>query len=121
MFFIAGMSPKLYQIGNVMGECPACGAQDKLFLVKRSQTLSLFFIPVVKYGGEYLVTCGQCASLMELNPQMGKRVERDLNTRISPYDMQIIKNKNMPRCPQCGRQVYRDQNYCPGCGHKLER
>jgi Zn finger protein HypA/HybF involved in hydrogenase expression len=118
MFFVAGLSPKLYQIGSVTGECPACGG-EKLFLVKKSQALSIFFIPVVKFGGEYLATCGTCASVMELHKEAGKRAEKDLHTTLSAHEMRVIKNNAGHRCSQCGRRVYEDESYCPGCGHKL--
>ncbi len=119
MFFVAGLSPKLKQIGNVAGECPACGARDKLFLIRQRQALSVFFIPVLQFGGGYLATCGQCASVIELQPQAGKRAEQDPGTVLSAHEMQVIKNNAGPRCSQCGRRIYPDQSYCPGCGQKL--
>lgn len=119
MFLIAGLSPKISHVGSVDGHCPACGSKGKLFVVKQSQALSLFFIPLLKFGGEYLATCGRCASVMEVEREAGKRTERDLGTSLKAGEMQVVKNNYGPTCSACGRRVYSDQSYCPGCGEKL--
>lgn len=119
MFLIAGLNPKLQQMGAADGECPACGARGKLFLVKQSQALTLFFISVFKFGGEYIATCSSCASVMELDKDAGRRAERDPGATLYAAELHVIKNNARPVCPGCGRRVADDHSFCPGCGHKL--
>lgn len=119
MFLIAGIHPKLDRLGNVAGECPVCSARDKLFLLKQSQALRLFFVPVFRFGGKYLATCGQCASVMELPKEAGRRVERDSSVTLSARELRVLKNNAGPRCPQCGRRTCREHAHCPDCGQTL--
>lgn len=120
MFFIAAFNPKLNQIGSIAGKCPVCGVQDKLFLVRQRQVLSVFFIPVFHFGGGYIATCGKCASVMEISKDAGKAAEKDSDFIIQDHQIKIIKNNVGSRCPSCGRHIYSDQSFCPGCGIKLE-
>jgi len=119
MIFIAGVSPRLKQLGIAGGLCPVCGASGRLHIVKQSQCVSLFFIPLIPFGGEYTATCGSCASVFALRKEAGKRFEREPGRHLGHYDLELIKNNQTQRCTQCGHRAEPGFTYCPGCGSRL--
>ena len=38
---------------------------------------------------------------------------------ISAYEAEILKIKNVIRCPKCGRECSQDSVFCAGCGTRL--
>ena len=119
MIFIAGISPRLRQLGYTRAACPACGADGRLHIVKQSQCVSLFFIPLIPFGGEYTATCGGCASVFALSKEAGKRFEREPEQPLSPYDLELIKNNHSVCCSRCAHRAQPGYAYCPGCGERL--
>ena len=119
MIFIAGVSPRLRQLGFAGGVCPACGVSGRLHIVKQSQYISLFFIPLIPFGGEYIATCGGCASVSALRKESGKRFEREPERPLGLHDLELIKNNHGARCSRCGRRAEPGYVYCPGCGDRL--
>ena len=119
MIFIAGVSPRLKQMGQANGGCPACNVSGQLYIVKQYRCVTFFFIPVIPFGGEYIATCGSCASMMALRKDAGKQMERNPDHPIGPYDLEIVSNNHGPRCPRCGRRIGAGYSFCPGCGVKL--
>lgn len=39
--------------------------------------------------------------------------------KISAYQAEILKIKNVKRCPKCGRECSQDSVFCAGCGTQL--
>ncbi|MCL2580641.1 MAG: zinc ribbon domain-containing protein [Oscillospiraceae bacterium] len=119
MIFIAGVSPRLKQLGMVKGACPACSETGRMHIVKQCQSLSVFFLPLLSFGCGYIVTCSGCASIMVLRKNTGKKLEKDPGTPVSQYDLEMLKNNHGPRCPHCKGRASDDFNFCPSCGSKL--
>ena len=119
MIFVAGVSPRLKQLGMIKGACPACAESGRLHIVKQCQAFSLFFIPVLSFGCGYIVTCASCASIMALRKNTGKKLEKDPAMSIGHDDLELLKNNHGPRCPHCKGRASDAFNFCPGCGSKL--
>ena len=119
MIFIAGVSPRIKQLGFAGGVCPACGASGRLHIVRQSQCVSLFFIPLIPFGGEYIATCGSCASVCALRKEAGKLFERDPGLPLHPHDLELIRDNRVLRCSRCGHRAQPGFVYCPGCGDRL--
>lgn len=85
--------------------------------------LSLFFIPVFKWNRHYYVKIICCGTLYELDPEIGKRIERGEQTDIQPGDMRQIYTESSysgyKRCSQCGYETAEDFDYCPKCGTRF--
>ncbi len=43
----------------------------------------------------------------------------ELTKRIGEYESQLDNYKSMVKCPQCGKSVKDENNFCPECGAKL--
>ena len=119
MFFIAGVSPRLRQLGIASSACPACKESGRLHIVKQCQSISVFFIPLFSFGADYIATCGSCASIMALAGKIGKRLEKDPSMPLDPHDLQVVKNNHAPKCPNCRWRASTGYSFCPGCGHRL--
>ena len=119
MFFIVGVSPRLRQLGSASGVCPACHTSGRLCIVKRSQWATLFFIPLIPFGGEYIATCNGCASVLAVRKDAGRRFERDPGAPLGLYDFEIVQDNHGPRCPRCGHRANPGYAFCPGCGSRL--
>ena len=119
MIFIAGISPRLRQLGYAHAICPVCRANVQLHIVKQSQCISLFFIPLIPFGGEYIATCAGCASVFALRKEAGKGFEREPERALTPDDLELIKNNHATRCSRCDYRAQPGYAYCPGCGERL--
>jgi len=119
MIFVAGISPKLKPTGSTECPCPACGRIASLYIVKQYSAVTLFFIPVILFGAEYIATCSSCASTLALPKDKGRALERDSGARLYPEDLSIVKNNAGQCCNRCESRVQPDQNFCPKCGGKL--
>ena len=92
-FFIGGVQPKTVELNEKPSMCRSCGLyQAKLKRI--DHYISVFFIPVlrIKKGVPFLV-CDKCG---------GGSGEYGLNT-----------------CPNCGKPLESDFQYCPFCGKRL--
>ena len=119
MLFIAGVNPKLKEQGIANAQCLACAQADQLHIVKEVKTVNLFFIPVASLGEKYYATCPSCASVMELGREAGKKLARYPQAQILRGELRMIKNNSAAKCNSCGRRVYDDHLFCPGCGIEL--
>lgn len=121
MFFIAGISGKVKDVGVLEPcPCPACGDSVSLHVCVKYSTPHIFFIPTFRFGVSYLATCPRCASVMELNPQNGKDLERGRPVSADAYgDLRILQNNCRGRCPRCGAQLVPGHQFCGICGERL--
>jgi len=120
MIFIGGVGSHIKAVGAVEGTCPACGRSASLHVTKKYSVVTLFFIPVIPFGAEYIATCPSCASLMELRRDKGKQIEKQPGAILYPDDLQVLKNNRGITCSRCGARVQPGQNYCPTCGERLD-
>lgn len=60
-FFIFGVGPHLQEQGQgALRTCPRCHNQTRWLRVRQVQRFSLFFIPIVSWGGRDFEQCGIC-------------------------------------------------------------
>ena len=132
MFFICGINQEEKELGSFGPYiCGACGSYGRYRVYITYMCLSLFFIPIFKWSKKYYVQTTCCQSLYELNPEIGKRIQRGESVDIRPEDMTLIRRgtngyrgwQNPPRrhvCPACGYETEEDFAYCPKCGTRME-
>lgn len=119
MIFIAGVGSRIKPSGNAACTCPACGKSVSLHLCKRYNIVTLFFVPLVPFGANYLATCPSCASVLGVDAKQGRLVERKPGADISPDNLEIVQNNAALICNRCGGRVEHEQNFCPTCGYRL--
>ena len=100
--------------------CSACGRYGNYQVYMLYSYLSLFFIPIFKWGRSYVVTTSCCGTTYSLNPEKGKEIEGGLNVEIKGEDLTIIQGRQNKTCHNCGYQAEADFEYCPKCGSKLD-
>lgn len=120
MFFLAGISSKVKDCGPAPnGTCPVCGASNRLHITTQYMSPHLFFIPLFRFGSSYIATCGHCASVMALEKNKGRALERGQPADILPIDLQVLQNNAVPHCPHCGARLPKGSAFCNYCGERL--
>jgi RNA polymerase subunit RPABC4/transcription elongation factor Spt4 len=102
-FFIGGVQPKTIRLDKQARLCPVC-QHSAVYLKRIDHYLSLFFIPLfpVKKGTPF-VSCDNCQSVLD---------ERGM--AFNDW------RKGSPRrCPDCGRTLEDDFDFCPRCGKNV--
>lgn len=131
MFFICGVNSGEKQLNyNQLVVCSNCGGYGRYQVYMTYMCLSLFFIPVLKWGRKYYVRMTCCGTLYELNSDMGKRIVRGEAAEITSSDLTMVqagrRNQWQPQtgrkkvCRTCGYETEEDFVYCPKCGERLE-
>lgn len=93
MFIVAGISPKIIPLGVAIGcTCPACLSVSQLQVIHKYMTPHIFFIPTFRFNSEYIATCSNCASVMELQKEKGHAFQKDASTAISSGDLSVLQN-----------------------------
>ena len=130
MFFIFGINSgqKKLSSGQLV-ICNICGGYGRYQVFMSYTSLSLFFIPVFKWGRRYYVTMSCCGSVYDLNPEVGRRMARGENAEITPSDLTLVKAGTRQQwqapsgtkrvCANCGYETQEDFAYCPKCGGRL--
>lgn len=136
MFFVFGVNSGQKEIGSFGPViCGGCGSYGRYQVYMTYMCLSLFFIPVFKWGRKYYAQTSCCQSLYELDAQAGRRLQRGEQTEIRPEELTLVHRGSrasgaswqgwenraaVRRCPACGYETEEDFEYCPKCGRKLE-
>lgn len=136
MFFIFGVNSDQKEIGSFGPViCGICGSYGRYRVYVTYMCLSLFFIPVLKWGRKYYAETTCCRSLYELDSQAGRRLQRGEQTEIRPEELTLIRRggssggssgwgwagqKRLRYCPACGYETEEDFEFCPKCGRRLE-
>lgn len=102
-FFIGGVQPKTVRLERQARLCPVC-QHSAVYLKRVDHYFSLFFIPLfpVKKGTAFL-SCDNCRSVFD---EKGSRTS----------DAQQGSSRV---CPNCGRSLEDDFDFCPRCGKKV--
>ena len=126
MFFIMGISQGQKQLDfDQLIVCRHCGKYGHLKVYMVYSYLSLFFIPLFKWGRRYYVQAGCCGEIVELDAETGRKIASGEITSL-PED--IIPESSASwhagnrerRCPNCGFVTEEDYSFCPKCGGHLE-
>lgn len=150
MFLMIGVNPGRKELGN-QGPitCGACGGYGQYQVYMTYMCLSLFFIPILKWGRQYYVETTCCHSLYELNAEVGKRIRRGEQVEIRSSDLTLVRQGGAQgnaygaysqsgygnaagtsgstgtapdlgrKCLACGYETMEDFDFCPRCGEKL--
>lgn len=122
MFFIMGVSQGQKKLDfDQMIICGHCGRYGHLSVYVVYSYLSLFFIPIFKWGRRYYVKTSCCDTTVELDEELGRQIERG---QVTSVPESIIPNtcqyQKKHRCGACGYETDEDFQFCPKCGGKLE-
>lgn len=126
MFFIMGISQGQKQLDfDQLIVCGHCGKYGHLKVFMVYSYLSLFFIPVFKWGRRYYVQAGCCGAAVELDAETGKKIADGELTRlpediIPADDHGVLNGSREKRCPSCGFVTEEDYSFCPKCGGPLQ-
>ena len=122
MFFIGifGTDAKVVPVGQIPEvSCPVCGRTVTFNVCRRYSYFHAFFIPLFKFGSIYLATCPSCASVFELDPELGKRLAHGEQISVGKENLRLLKSNLVPRCPACGAPQVEGSLFCNRCGAKL--
>ena len=113
MFFLAGIHNKMQDLG-MRGQCscPCCAHQGTMHLSHSYLTPHLFFIPTFRFRSQFLLTCPQCASVMQLDTQLGKGLQNGRPVRPAYGELRILQDNFAGRCPQCGGLLIPGHQFC---------
>lgn len=122
MFFIMGIQPGKKSLNlNQMIVCRNCGKYGRLEVYVVYTVLSLFFIPVLKWGKQYMIQTSCCGYTAPIDRELGKKIERgevtSLPEDIIPENFRSVRNR---RCGGCGFETEEDYQFCPKCGRRME-
>ena len=128
MFFMIGISNgrKDFPFTQTI-ICRECGKYGRYQVFMTYMTLLLFFIPCGRWNRRYYVQASCCNTVYELNPEIGKRIARGEDVRITEDDLARMNTgggnvwQRTKRCRQCGFTTEEDFDYCPKCGSRFDR
>ena len=67
MFFLFGLGAKQRDLGpGEVRTCPNCGNTSRWARVQESRQLTVFFVPVARWGRRYLEVCTICGTAVEV-------------------------------------------------------
>lgn len=69
--------------------CDVCGRMGQYQVFVTYMVLSIFFIPIFKWGRTYYVRTSCCGSLYQLRPEVGRAIEREENVTIQQTDLYL--------------------------------
>ncbi len=125
MFFILGINQGQKQLSfSQTIICRVCGQYGRYEVFMTYTCLSVFFIPLAKWGKRYFVKSSCCGTVYELNPEKGRLIARGEQVQIVENDLTFIKQQyrtwnNKKRCNRCGYESDAEFEFCPKCGNKL--
>ena len=101
--------------------CDVCGRMGQYQVFVTYMVLSIFFIPIFKWGRTYYVRTSCCGSLYQLRPEVGRAIERGESATIQQTDLYLEQQGKWTKvCYNCGYTTTEDFEYCPKCGKKFE-
>lgn len=123
MFFIIGISngiKNMEYFKNMI--CKGCGRFGRAEAFMTYSCLSLFFIPIFKWGKKYFIKMSCCGEIFEISPELGREIASGGTPDISDSDLMHSPDISGPvdkSCPCCGAQLDNGFAYCPYCGERL--
>ena len=124
MFFMMGITQGRKDLAyDHLMVCEACGQYGRYQVYMTYMVLSLFFLPVFKWGKRYYAQTRCCSTLYELDPGIGRAIEHGSKVEIDPRYLSRVGRGASPyrRCRSCGYSTTEDFEYCPKCGQPFDR
>jgi len=102
--------------------CPKCGHMCHYEVFYSGNCLSLFFIPILRWGKQYYVRSSCCGTTYILEKSVGDAISKGENIIIQSSDLTEVNSYYTPirRCSSCGYECTDDFDFCPKCGSKLD-
>ena len=120
MFFILGIDQKQQELSfDQTCICPACGRFGHLRIFVVYTCLSLFFLPVLKWGKRYYAAMGCCGATCELDPSLGHDLAAGRVTSLDPASLSFVCGSGRRHCRRCGFETTEDFDFCPKCGTRF--
>ena len=106
---------------NQVMTCPICDSYGSYRVFMTYTVLSLFFIPLIKWGKRYFVETTCCNAVYELDPEVGRSIARGDDVQIRQEDLTRVVERgySVKRCKNCGYTTDEDFEFCPKCGNRL--
>lgn len=120
IFGVESKSKEIKEFNNII--CKECGRYGAYKLIKKYSFFHFFFIPIFRWGQEYLLLSRCCNSLFAISKEKGKRLEAGEDLEIDFSDLTLKYNGGGTRistCPNCRNQVDLSFEFCPHCRIKL--
>ena len=126
MIFIGGISQgeKILNYTQTV-ICDICGRYGRYQVIMTYMYFSFFFIPLFKWNKRFYVKMTCCGSVYELDPEVGRRLEKGEAIEIRPQDLTPVSGTGggwgtgRKRCANCGYETDEDFDFCPKCGHRF--
>ena len=93
--------------------CPACGSSCRIEILMTYTYLMFFFIPLFRWNRRYFVTMPCCGASYELDPAIGREIEKGRRAHIEPED---LNSAGADRGEGPGGYYYNDSAYTQGAG-----
>ena len=124
MFFIFGISTGEKKLDyNQTIICNKCGQFGRLEIFMTYYYFSLFFIPIIKWGRQYIVRSTCCNKVYSLDKNIGNSIRKGGTVIISDRDLSkeysSTYGQSYRKCSSCGNSILDSYSYCPKCGNKL--
>ena len=130
MFFMMGITDRRKDLDfSQTVVCKQCGKYGRYQVFMTYTVLLLFFIPCFRWNKRYYVQTSCCNTLYELNPDIGKRIERGEQVETRDSDLTLTgyheganyygghsSSRRIRRCQYCGYETEEDFQFCPKCG-----
>ena len=75
MLFLFGMRTKAKSIGQIERACSKCARPTMHNAIESRRWFTLFFIPVIPLGGNFVVRCGVCGLTSKGSPELKNQME----------------------------------------------
>lgn len=130
MFFICGINQGQKELSHSqLVVCAGCGGYGRYQVFMTYMCLSLFFIPVLKWGRKYYVKMSCCGAVYELNPKTGGRIAGGEKVDITERDLNLMQAGNrrqwqpgqMSQTGQPGQMGQTGQTEQPGRADQTNR
>jgi len=122
VLLIGGSKRDVQPIGPVNVQCPQCGAHP-CGLFRLRNRLTLYFIPIVSLGSEYLLKCPNCLGQWTIDRANAERLQRDGGVQplsSEPAGATILQpgpaGASSLRCAKCGEMLAPNARFCTRCG-----
>jgi len=123
MFFIMGISDDRKQLDfRQQMVCSCCGAYGAYQIFVTYTVFSFFFIPLFKWNRRYYVKTTCCGAVSQLDPELGRDIERGRITKLNESDLHFKQQYNYQAekyCHNCGFRTTENFEFCPHCGNRF--
>lgn len=123
MFLIAGVAQKQQKLDfDQTIICTTCGRYGRYEVFMEFMSLSLFFIPILKWSKVFYVRSSCCGSLYSISKELGQRIARGEAVTITEQDLQWMEGSiyHVRQCPNCHFKTNEDYQFCPKCSTRLD-